>query len=269
MSPPGQKVRKLKVLLPTHKTPFKTNKVIVDEVVISLSEQLDRIQMDHQQKIREVEGRLNQDISNLKERLARRLKEEMAESIELAYKNTVQSVNKSIDQAFGTNGVEQIKAGPGYSSSKQETHISPCSGDNDVSERREATKKDQLPSEVGSDESEDEPENTERSGNRGGQLHQLPDQRTQFQRKKKTRDPNKPKRGLSAYMFFANEQRDTVREEDPGINSGQVGKILGEKWKALGDKQRQLYEAKAIADNERYQKEKAKYAANEQEEDEE
>jgi hypothetical protein len=33
-------------------------------------------------------------------------------------------------------------------------------------------------------------------------------------------DPNAPKRGLSAYMFFANEQRETVREENPGISFG-------------------------------------------------
>lgn len=33
-------------------------------------------------------------------------------------------------------------------------------------------------------------------------------------------DPNAPKRGLSAYMFFANEQRDRVREENPGITFG-------------------------------------------------
>lgn len=33
-------------------------------------------------------------------------------------------------------------------------------------------------------------------------------------------DPNAPKRGLSAYMFFANENRDKVREENPGISFG-------------------------------------------------
>lgn len=33
-------------------------------------------------------------------------------------------------------------------------------------------------------------------------------------------DPNAPKRGLSAYMFFANDQRDKVREENPGIKFG-------------------------------------------------
>ena len=39
-------------------------------------------------------------------------------------------------------------------------------------------------------------------------------------------DPNAPKRGLSAYMFFANDQRDKVREENPGIKFGESLSIL-------------------------------------------
>ncbi|KAF2799563.1 hypothetical protein K505DRAFT_230768 [Melanomma pulvis-pyrius CBS 109.77] len=77
---------------------------------------------------------------------------------------------------------------------------------------------------------------------------------------KKKKDPNAPKRGLSAYMFFANDQRDKVREDNPGIKFGEVGKQLGEKWKALNEKQRQPYEAKAAADKKRYEEEKAAYA---------
>lgn len=80
-------------------------------------------------------------------------------------------------------------------------------------------------------------------------------------------------------MFFANEQRDKVREENPGIKfgklcyqrylhlmfslihpSGDVGKLLGERWKALSDKQRAPYESKAAADKKRYEEEKAAYA---------
>ena len=60
-------------------------------------------------------------------------------------------------------------------------------------------------------------------------------------------------------MFFANEQRENVREENPGVSFGQVGKILGERWKALSDKQRTPYEAKAAADKKRYEDEKAAY----------
>jgi hypothetical protein len=81
-------------------------------------------------------------------------------------------------------------------------------------------------------------------------------------------------------MFFANEQRENVREENPGISfgkishsllpfdltradwrarEGQVGKVLGERWKALNEKQRTPYEAKAAADKKRYEDEKASY----------
>jgi len=86
---------------------------------------------------------------------------------------------------------------------------------------------------------------------------------------KKKKDPNAPKRGLSAYMFFANEQRDNVRNENPGIAFGQVGKVLGERWKALSDKQRQPYEAKAAADKKRYEEEKAAYQTNAGDDEEE
>ncbi|GBF59979.1 non-histone chromosomal protein, partial [Trichophyton mentagrophytes] len=76
---------------------------------------------------------------------------------------------------------------------------------------------------------------------------------------KKKKDPNAPKRGLSAYMIFANEQRAAVREENPNITFGQVGKVLGERWKALSDKQRVPYEEKAATDKQRYEDEKAAY----------
>jgi len=87
---------------------------------------------------------------------------------------------------------------------------------------------------------------------------------------KKKKDPNAPKRGLSAYMFFANDNRDKVREDNPGIKFGEVGKLLGERWKELTDKEKGPYEAKAAADKKRYEKEKAEYnAADEEDEDDE
>ncbi|KAJ5132799.1 non-histone chromosomal protein 6 [Penicillium atrosanguineum] len=90
---------------------------------------------------------------------------------------------------------------------------------------------------------------------------------TKVQRRKK--DPNAPKRGLSAYMFFANDNRDKVREENPGITFGQVGKSLGDKWKALTESERKPYDEKAAIDKKRYEEEKAKYQAGENDEEEE
>lgn len=43
------------------------------------------------------------------------------------------------------------------------------------------------------------------------------------------------------------------------VATGQVGKVLGERWKALNDKQRTPYEAKAAQDKKRYEDEKASY----------
>jgi hypothetical protein len=41
--------------------------------------------------------------------------------------------------------------------------------------------------------------------------------------------------------------------------TGQVGKVLGDRWKALNEKQRAPYEAKAALDKKRYEDEKASY----------
>lgn len=78
---------------------------------------------------------------------------------------------------------------------------------------------------------------------------------------RRKKDPNAPKRALSAYMFFANENRDIVRAENPGVTFGQVGRILGEKWKALNDEEKVPYEAKAESDKKRYESEKELYNA--------
>ncbi|ESZ93610.1 nucleosome binding protein [Sclerotinia borealis F-4128] len=94
-----------------------------------------------------------------------------------------------------------------------------------------------------------------------------PKRATKAKTEKKKKDPNAPKRGLSAYMFFANEQRDNVREENPGITFGQVGKVLGERWKALNEKQRIPYEESAARDKKRYEEEKAIYNADAEEEE--
>lgn len=44
-------------------------------------------------------------------------------------------------------------------------------------------------------------------------------------------------------------------------SAGEVGKVLGEKWKALTEAQKAPYDKKAAADKKRYEDEKAAYAA--------
>ena len=44
------------------------------------------------------------------------------------------------------------------------------------------------------------------------------------------------------------------------LSTGEVGKLLGEKWKELSAKEKEPYEKKAKDDKERYEREKAAYA---------
>ncbi|ORZ13543.1 high mobility group box domain-containing protein, partial [Absidia repens] len=77
---------------------------------------------------------------------------------------------------------------------------------------------------------------------------------------KKTRqkkDPNTPKRGLSAYMFFSQSNREQIKAENPDATFGQLGKLLGAKWKELSDAEKKPYQDKADADKKRYEAEMA------------
>ncbi|CZR62574.1 uncharacterized protein PAC_12471 [Phialocephala subalpina] len=54
----------------------------------------------------------------------------------------------------------------------------------------------------------------------------------------------------SAYMVYADEQREKVREENPGISLGRVGKLMGEQWAVMSEMERAPYETRAAAQNE-------------------
>lgn len=78
---------------------------------------------------------------------------------------------------------------------------------------------------------------------------------------RKPKDKNAPKRGLSAYMFFTQDQRDKVKEENPGIAFTDVAKVLGQKWKELSAEEKAPYEEQAANDKKRYESAKAEYDA--------
>ena len=42
-------------------------------------------------------------------------------------------------------------------------------------------------------------------------------------------------------MKFSQEHRARVKQENPEITFGQVGKKLGEMWRALSDKEKEIY----------------------------
>lgn len=65
----------------------------------------------------------------------------------------------------------------------------------------------------------------------------------------KDKGEKKP-RGLSAYMFFSQAERQNVIKEQPELASkvAEVAKVLGAKWKALSDAEKKPYEKMAEED---------------------
>ncbi|KAF8591685.1 hypothetical protein K439DRAFT_1656553 [Ramaria rubella] len=68
-----------------------------------------------------------------------------------------------------------------------------------------------------------------------------------------------PKRALSAYMFFSQDWRERIKSENPDAGFGEVGKLLGAKWKELDDSEKKPYIEQAAQDKQRAEREKAEY----------
>ena len=83
-------------------------------------------------------------------------------------------------------------------------------------------------------------------------------------KKRKKKDPNAPKKGMTAFIFFSNTKRAEVTAELKAANPdmkgvAEVGKKLGEMWKAMSDADKEPYNKMAADDKERYNKEMENY----------
>merc|ERR1719447_1117927 len=78
-------------------------------------------------------------------------------------------------------------------------------------------------------------------------------------KKKKVKDPNAPKRPITAYFFFAADRRPEIRAENPGCSITEVASLIGEQWRKLDDEDKHPYEEKAAKDKDRYLRELTAY----------
>merc|ERR1719309_821265 len=100
-------------------------------------------------------------------------------------------------------------------------------------------------------------------------------------RKPFPKDPNAPKRPMSSYMFYVNEQRPEVVEEFPNLKFTDIVCLIGKRWNQLSSGSKEAYDEmskdakaeykKALAKYEgsskhtKYQKEKAEYQTKQKE----
>jgi hypothetical protein len=77
-------------------------------------------------------------------------------------------------------------------------------------------------------------------------------------KKEKAVGPKKPK---SAFIFFSQERRLTLKVERPELGITDASKILGKEWRELTDADKQRFNELAVTDRARYAREKGELAS--------
>lgn len=77
--------------------------------------------------------------------------------------------------------------------------------------------------------------------------------------KRKKKDPNAPKRPLSAFFLFCADERPSVKVSHPEYSVGEVAKEMGERWAKVSGEVKAKYEASAALEKQRYEKDMAAY----------
>ncbi|XP_050299586.1 high mobility group protein DSP1-like isoform X2 [Anthonomus grandis grandis] len=78
-------------------------------------------------------------------------------------------------------------------------------------------------------------------------------------KRKQQKDPNAPKRSLSAFFWFSNDERAKVKAQNPEYGVGDIAKELGRRWADADPEARAKFEALADKDKARYEKEMTAY----------
>uniref|UniRef100_T1GDQ9 HMG box domain-containing protein n=1 Tax=Megaselia scalaris TaxID=36166 RepID=T1GDQ9_MEGSC len=73
-------------------------------------------------------------------------------------------------------------------------------------------------------------------------------------KRKQIKDPNAPKRSLSAFFWFCNDERNKVKALNPEYGVGDIAKELGRKWSDVDPELKQKYELMAEKDKARYER---------------
>ncbi|ENN80368.1 hypothetical protein YQE_03203, partial [Dendroctonus ponderosae] len=73
-------------------------------------------------------------------------------------------------------------------------------------------------------------------------------------KRKQIKDPNAPKRSLSAFFWFSNDERGKVKAQNPEYGVGDIAKELGRRWADADPEVRSKFEALADKDKIRYEK---------------
>ncbi|GAV03587.1 hypothetical protein RvY_13983 [Ramazzottius varieornatus] len=87
----------------------------------------------------------------------------------------------------------------------------------------------------------------------------VPPEGSKGRRKRHKKDPNAPKRALSAFFWFCNDERSKVKVPGSTMSVGDVAKELGKRWALVPPDARARYDQLAAKDKERYERDTKAY----------
>merc|ERR1712072_1525117 len=82
---------------------------------------------------------------------------------------------------------------------------------------------------------------------------------TKTRKKRRKKDPNAPKRALTAYVFFLQKRRPELTAKRPNWKFTDIGKKLGSEWGSMTDSQKKSFVALAAKDAKRFATEMESY----------
>lgn len=85
-------------------------------------------------------------------------------------------------------------------------------------------------------------------------------------KKRSLKDPNAPKRPMSAYLAFSNSRRAEVKRQNPQMGNGELSRLLATMWRDAPPETRHKYVAKEYSKRQAYNTVAAKWKKKSQEE---
>ncbi|GFH32695.1 HMG box domain-containing protein [Haematococcus lacustris] len=70
----------------------------------------------------------------------------------------------------------------------------------------------------------------------------------------KKKDPNAPKKPLSSYMIWCQENRERIKTDHPDMKLTEISSEMGRQWKEVDEDTKKEYHAKAETEKGKYKK---------------
>lgn len=85
---------------------------------------------------------------------------------------------------------------------------------------------------------------------------------------KASKDPNAPKRPMSAFLSYSNSKRSSVKRQNPGLTNAEVSRVLASMWKNANVDEKQVYIDEEFKLRQKYKVNISEWRANEEKEKE-